>query len=220
MVIDLPEGPVRWINVIKKDPSKESPPMWWINFCIPDERPISGNREIDVKTVRKKTFPLFGQVIGVDWKGKDHSTGLVNRLSYDQSAKDLANRIRQHQDSKLFKGIPGVDCAGDRKVRAYPPGLANHSEDRRLSPVGSPRLTVPTTNVPEEKFARRTLSSVPVGSGDTNDSDSSQIPMCRGVSCGRPRGPRSTARRLKCGALYMRQNDNLSPTSRPSITRR
>ena len=106
-VIDLPEGPVRWINVIKKDPSKESPPMWWINFCIPDERPISGNREIDVKTVRKKTFPLFGQVIGVDWKGKDHSTGLVNRLSYDQSAKDLATRtgnIRIRSYSKEFQG--------------------------------------------------------------------------------------------------------------------
>ena len=60
-VIDLPEGPVRWINIIKKDRSKESPPMWWINHCIPDERPISGNREIDVKTVRKKVFSAARQ---------------------------------------------------------------------------------------------------------------------------------------------------------------
>ena len=106
-VIDLPEGPIRWINVIKKDPSKESPPMWWVNFCIPDERPISGGREIDVKTVRKKSFPVFGRVIGVEWRGKDHSTGLINRLSYDQAAKDLATRrgnIRIRSYEKEFQG--------------------------------------------------------------------------------------------------------------------
>ena len=106
-VIDLPEGPVRWINIIKKDRQKDSPPMWWINHCIPDERPISGSREIDVKTVRKKSFPLLGKVIGVDWKGKDHSTGLVNRLSYDQATKDLATRIgniRIRSYSEEFQG--------------------------------------------------------------------------------------------------------------------
>ena len=106
-VIDLPEGPVKWINIIKKDQSKDSPPMWWINHCIPDERPISGSREIDVKTVRKKTFPLLGKVVAVDWKGKDHSTGLVNRLSYDQAMKDLATRIgdiRIRSYSKEFQG--------------------------------------------------------------------------------------------------------------------
>ena len=148
-VIDLPEGPVRWINVIKKDQSKESPPMWWINHCIPDERPISGNREIDVKTVRKKSFPLLGKVIGVDWKGKDHSTGLVNRLSYDQATKDLATRIGNIRIRSYSKEFQGWTCAGGQEVRAYPPGLADHPEDRRLPSVGSPRLTVSTTNVPE-----------------------------------------------------------------------
>lgn len=106
-VIDLSEGPIRWINVIKKDQSKESPPMWWVNFCIPDERPISGGREIDVKTVRKKSFPLVGRVIGVEWRGKDHSTGLINRLTYDQAAKDLATRrgnVRIRSYENEFQG--------------------------------------------------------------------------------------------------------------------
>ena len=141
-VIDLPEGPIRWINVIKKDPSKESPPMWWVNFCIPDERPISGGREIDVKTARKKSFPVFGRVIGVEWKGKDHSTGLINRLSYDQAAKDLATRRGQHQDPQLRKGIPGLDAANRIEARAEPPGLEHHPGHRRVPPVNSPRVTV------------------------------------------------------------------------------
>ena len=65
-IIDLSDGPISFINVIKKDQSKESPPMWWVNFCIPDERPISGGREIDVNgktfTVQEATDDSFEDV--------------------------------------------------------------------------------------------------------------------------------------------------------------
>ena len=59
------------------------------------------------RPLEKKSFPLLGKVVGVDWKGKDHSTGLVNRLSYDQATKDLATRIgdiRIRSYSKEFQG--------------------------------------------------------------------------------------------------------------------
>ena len=55
-VIDLPEGPVRWINITKKDQSKDSPPMWWINLCIPDERPISAAGRSMSRQVEKSRF--------------------------------------------------------------------------------------------------------------------------------------------------------------------
>ena len=75
-VIDLPEGPIRWINILKRDRSKNSPPKWWINLCIPDERPVLIHKEVKVRTVRKKSFPLFGKVVDVAWKGEDYGTGL------------------------------------------------------------------------------------------------------------------------------------------------
>lgn len=56
-VIDLSEGPVRWINVVKKDGGRDSPPRWWINLCIPDERQLPGRRTVKIKTARKKSFP-------------------------------------------------------------------------------------------------------------------------------------------------------------------
>jgi hypothetical protein len=106
-IIDVPEGPVRWINILKKDASKNSPPMWWVILCIPDERPLSNHKAVDIKTIRKKSFPFFGKVVDVTWKGSDHHTGLVEVLSNDQAIKDLAKRIGNltlHSYAKEFQG--------------------------------------------------------------------------------------------------------------------
>jgi hypothetical protein len=106
-IIDISEGLVRWINILKKDASKNSPPMWWVILCIPDDRPLSNHKAVDIKTIRKKSFPLFGKVIDVTWKGNDHHTGLVEVLSNDEAAKDLAKRIGNltlHSYAKEFQG--------------------------------------------------------------------------------------------------------------------
>jgi hypothetical protein len=106
-IIDIPEGLVRWINILKKDGSKNSPPQWWVVLCIPDERPLSNHKAVDIKTIRKKTFPLFGKVVDVTWKGNDHHTGLVEFLSNDEAVKNLAKRIGNltvHSYAEDFQG--------------------------------------------------------------------------------------------------------------------
>jgi len=106
-IIDIPDGLVRWINILKKDASRNSPPLWWVILCIPDERPLSNHKAVDIKTIRKKSFPLFGKVIDVTWKGDDHHTGLVQVLSNDEAVKDLAKRIGNltvHSYAKEFQG--------------------------------------------------------------------------------------------------------------------
>ena len=106
-IIDLPEGLVRWINILKKDGSGRSPPQWWVILVIPDERPLSNHKAVDIKTVRKKSFPLFGKVADVTWKGRDHHTGLVEVLSNDEAVRNLAKRIGNltlHSYAKEFQG--------------------------------------------------------------------------------------------------------------------
>ena len=106
-IIDISEGLVRWINILKKDGSGRSPPQWWVIIGIPDERPLSNHRAVDIKTIRRKAFPLFGKVIDVTWKGDDHHTGLVQVLSNDEAVKDLAKRIGNltvHSYAKEFQG--------------------------------------------------------------------------------------------------------------------
>ncbi|MEA1871829.1 MAG: hypothetical protein U9M91_00270 [Chloroflexota bacterium] len=106
-IIDIPEGLVRWINILKKDGSGRSPPQWWVILGIPDERPLSNHKAVDIKAIRKKMFPLFGKVVDVTWKGNDHHTGLVQVLSNDEAVKDLAKRIGDltvHNYAKEFQG--------------------------------------------------------------------------------------------------------------------
>ena len=100
-VIDLPDGPVRWINVLKKDGSQYSAPQWWYTLFIPDERFIPSELPVKIRTVHRKTFPLFGRVVDVTWTGEDQGTGLANTLTVEPAAKDLAKR------------------AGDMEVRSY-----------------------------------------------------------------------------------------------------
>jgi hypothetical protein len=106
-IIDIPEGLVRWINILKKDASKNSPPLWWVILCIPDKRPVPNHKAVDIKTIRRKAFPLFGKVVDVTWKGNDHHTGLAEVLSSDAAVKNLAQRIGNlviHSYDKEFQG--------------------------------------------------------------------------------------------------------------------
>jgi hypothetical protein len=38
---------------------------------------------LEIKSVRKKAFPLFGKVVDLHWKGKDSGLGIINRLNGD-----------------------------------------------------------------------------------------------------------------------------------------
>jgi len=115
-VIDVPEGLVRWINILKKDASKDSPALWWVILCIPDERPVPDHHVVDIKTIRKKSFPLFGKVADVNWKGSDHHTGLVEVLSNDETVKELARKIGNLVVRSYAKEFRGWTLQVDRRL--------------------------------------------------------------------------------------------------------
>jgi len=48
-IIDIPAGSVRWINILKKDASRNSPPLWWVVLCIPDERLVPDYKAVDIR---------------------------------------------------------------------------------------------------------------------------------------------------------------------------
>ncbi|MBN2238503.1 MAG: hypothetical protein JW712_01910 [Dehalococcoidales bacterium] len=106
-IIDIHDSPVRWINVLRRDGNKNSPPRWWYVFCIPDERHVPGYKAVNIRTVRKKSFPVFGKVVDVIWKGNDHGTGLIEQLTWDNEIKDLsknAGNLTVHSYTKEFMG--------------------------------------------------------------------------------------------------------------------
>ena len=91
-IIDIVSGgSIKWVNVLKKGGGENNPPQWRVVFGIPDERPIQ--QAVNIKTIRRKTFPLFGKVVDVAWQGNDGTTGLIDLLSSDEDVNVLAKGI-------------------------------------------------------------------------------------------------------------------------------
>ena len=106
-IIDVAEGPISSIHVVKKDRGKDSPPQWWYIFLIPSEIPMAHNQTFKISTVRRKSFPIFGKVLEVHWNGNDWGTGLARALSEDQQIDAFVSKtgdvsIRSHK--KEFHG--------------------------------------------------------------------------------------------------------------------
>ena len=114
-IIEILEGPIKWINILKRDRSKDSPPKWWIVMGIPDAKPLPTNQELKIKTVRKKTFPLFGKVVDVTWRGNDQGTGLVGVLSADEAVKSLSKTIGNLEIKSQSEEFQGWTLTSDRR---------------------------------------------------------------------------------------------------------
>ena len=113
--IDIANGPIRWINILKKDSGQHNPPKWWVVLGIPDERPISNHQTVNIKTVRNKTFPLFGKIVDVTWKGNDSGTDLVKVLSTDPAIKTLSQRIGNLEIKNHSNEFQGWTLTVDRR---------------------------------------------------------------------------------------------------------
>ena len=114
-LIEVIEGPIKWINVLKKDGSDKSPPKWWIVMGVNDNRVLATSRKIRIKTVRKKAFPIFGKVVAVKWSGDDMDTNLATILSADDDTKRLATRIGNIEIKIQTKQFKGWTITVDRK---------------------------------------------------------------------------------------------------------
>jgi hypothetical protein len=135
-VIDIHGGSIRWVNILKKNRQKHSPPQWWVVLGIPADGPVSTSQQAKIKTVRKKSFPLFGKIVDVIWTGDDASTGLVDTLSKDIPTKAVAKRI------------------GNLEIKSHNDRFQGWTltVDRRFTPTGQDWETV-------EKIADYILSS-------------------------------------------------------------
>ena len=106
-VIDITDGPIKWISILKRDRSKDCPPKWWVVMGIPFDGNGSSVQKIGIKTDRKKNFPLFGKIVDVTWKGDDGVSGLINTLSQDVAIKELSKKIGNLEiksQSDIFQG--------------------------------------------------------------------------------------------------------------------
>ena len=129
-IIDVQEGPIRWVNCLKQDGSQYSPPQWWTVFGIPDERLFTEQRAVKIKTVRSKSFPLFGKVVNVTWKGEDRATRLISDLANDPAVKSFVKNTGDVEIECHAGGVSGMDRAGQWQVLTNPTELGHRAENR------------------------------------------------------------------------------------------
>jgi len=86
-VIDIREGPIRWVNVVRRFSGAPTFPTYQIKYGVPDPRLGPDSPEPQIKSVRKKDTPLVGNVVDLHWKGNDFGLGIISRLNNDVSLK-------------------------------------------------------------------------------------------------------------------------------------
>ena len=104
--------PIEFINIIKKDRSKDSPPRWWYYFAIPTDLVKSKSDSIEIRSIRKKTFPIFGKVKSIEWKHNAHSQNLASQFTQDSDINSLAINIGNVKIESIDKDFSGYTFSG------------------------------------------------------------------------------------------------------------
>jgi len=104
--------PIDFINIIKKDRSKDSPPRWWYYFAIPTDLVKSKSDSIEIRSIRKKTFPIFGKVKSIEWKHNAHSQNLASQFTQDSDINSLAINIGNVKIESINKDFSGYTFSG------------------------------------------------------------------------------------------------------------
>ena len=96
-LIDLPEGPISWVNiVIERELIKIifANPTGFLHvykYGVPDTRLDLNSPKVKIKSFRKKESPLVGEIIDLYWRGKDFGLGIIDRLNSDTSTRRPMN---------------------------------------------------------------------------------------------------------------------------------
>ena len=106
------ESPIEFINIIKQDRSKDRPPRWWYYFAVPDQSVKSKPNQIEVRSIRKKTFPIFGKVQSIEWNHNNYSENLANEFTQNTNINSLAMDIGNVKIESINKDFSGYTFTG------------------------------------------------------------------------------------------------------------
>ena len=111
------DEPIKYINIIKQDGGKNNPPRWWYFFAIPDNKIISKDKSIEVKSIRKKTTPLIGKVESVNWEPNSNSNNLAKIFTDDDDINSLSIELGDIKVQSLHDNFSGFSIELEFKVK-------------------------------------------------------------------------------------------------------
>jgi len=90
LLIEICGEPIRWVNIVSKSRGQQT--QYTNIYVIPGPGIL---KEGWLKTVRVKTIPIFGRVVGLRWKGK-MTVSLIRRLEQDVLLSQTLMRLKEN----------------------------------------------------------------------------------------------------------------------------
>ena len=107
-LIDIEEDVINWINVVRiKSRDKNGPSRYRTVFAIPDATVPLEHEALKVATVRKKSFPIFGKVVGIHWQSEEKLNPLIELFVKDEEVEALVTEVGDvqiHTHPGIFQG--------------------------------------------------------------------------------------------------------------------
>tara|TARA_Y100000814_G_scaffold101045_1_gene70293 strand:+ start:2028 stop:2627 length:600 start_codon:yes stop_codon:yes gene_type:complete len=98
---------ISYINIIKRDRSKDTPPRWWYYFGIPSITSKNKSDYIEVKSTRIKSFPVFGKVKSIRWNFNANGKILAENFTKDSEINSLSMDLGNIKVQSLHENFSG-----------------------------------------------------------------------------------------------------------------
>ena len=98
---------ISYINIIKRDRSKDTPPRWWYYFGIPSITSKNKSDYIEVKSTRIKSFPVFGKVKSIRWNFNANGKILAGNFTKDSEINSLSMDLGNIKVQSLHENFSG-----------------------------------------------------------------------------------------------------------------
>ena len=98
---------ISYVNIIKRDRSKDTPPRWWYYFGIPSKTSENKSDYIEVKSTRIKSFPVFGKVKFIRWDFNANGETLAEKFTKDSEINSLSKDLGDVKVQSLHENFSG-----------------------------------------------------------------------------------------------------------------
>ena len=98
---------ISYVNIIKRDRSKDTPPRWWYYFGIPSKTSENKSDYIEVKSTRIKSFPVFGKVKSIRWNFNANGKILAGNFTKDSEINSLSKDLGDVKVQSLHENFSG-----------------------------------------------------------------------------------------------------------------
>ena len=98
---------ISYVNIIKRDRSKDTPPRWWYYFGIPSKTSENKSDYIEVKSTRIKSFPVFGKVKSIRWNFNANGKILAENFTKDSEINSLSKDLGDVKVQSLHENFSG-----------------------------------------------------------------------------------------------------------------